>query len=116
MRAPRLLCVGSAGVLDLHAGGPPAWGQLWRALNDEGAELPVAPYRGRPIETPYWRSAPNPAYLEGESYAKFRDLTAKLRGEGHPRREEVSPDDSLTDRLTREAIWRFITPRWQRHL
>ncbi len=116
MRAPRLLCVASAVDLDFRYGCTPAWWQLWRALNDEGAELTVAPYRGRPIETPYWRSAPNPTYLEAESYAKLRSLTARVKGNGHPRREEHSPEDSLGDKLTRETIWRVVTPRWQRHL
>jgi spore maturation protein CgeB len=116
MRAPKLLCVASAVDLDFRYGCTPAWWQLWRALNDEGAELVVAPYRGRPIETPYWRSAPNPAYLEGESYAKVLALTAKMKGERHLRRAEHSPDDSLGDKVTREAIWRVVTPRWRRHV
>jgi spore maturation protein CgeB len=116
MRAPKLLCVASAVDLDFRYGCTPAWWQLWQALNDEGAELVVAPYRGRPIETPWWRSAPNPAYLEGESYARMRDMAARLKGDGHLRREEDSPEDSRGDRMTREAIWRFVTPRWRRHL
>ena len=100
MRAPKLLCVASAVDLDFRYGCTPAWWQLWQALNDEGAELVVAPYRGRPIETPWWRSAPNPAYLEGESYARVRGLAARLKGDGHLRRDEDSPDDSLGDRMT----------------
>ena len=115
MRAPRLLCVASAVDLDFRYGCTPAWWQLWRALNDEGAELTVTPYRGRPIETPWWRSAPNPAYYEGESYAKARDLVARVKGDTN-RRAEASPDDSLVDKLTRELVWRWVTPRWQRHL
>ncbi len=116
MRAPKLLCVASAVDLDFRYGCTPAWWQLWKGLHDEGAELVVAPYRGRPIETPWWRSAPNPAYREGESYAWARDLAARLKGDRYLRRAEDSPDDSLGDRLTREAIWRVVTPRWRRHL
>ena len=116
MRAPKLLCVASAVDLDFRYGCTPAWWQLWQALNEEGAELVVAPYRGRPIETPWWRSAPNPAYLEGESYARLRSMAARLKGDGHIRRVEDSPEDSVGDRMTREAIWRVVTPRWRRHL
>ena len=116
MRAPRLLCVASAVDLDFRYGCTPAWWQLWRALNDEGAELTVAPYRGRPIETPYWRSAPNPTYLEGESYAKARELAARLKGDASLRRDEIAPDDSVSDKVTRELVWRWVTPRWRRHL
>jgi hypothetical protein len=116
MRAPKLLCVASAVDLDFRYGCTPAWWQLWKGLHDEGVDLVVAPYRGRPVETPWWRTAPNPAYLEGESYAKARTLAARLKGDRYLRRVEDSPDDSFADRLTREAIWRFVTPRWQRHL
>ena len=71
----KILAVASAIDLDFRYGCTPAWWQLWRALNDEGAELTVAPYRGRPIETPYWRSAPNPTYLEGDEavFIRFMD-------------------------------------------
>jgi glycosyltransferase involved in cell wall biosynthesis len=116
MRAPKLLCVASAVDLDFRYGCTPAWWQLWKGLHDEGVDLVVAPYRGRPIETPWWRSAPNPAYLEAESYAKARGLLAWLKGDRYLRRIEDQPDDSLGDRVTREAIWRLITPRWRRHL
>src|SRR5215211_5695910 len=37
-------------------------------------------------------------------------------GDDSPRRAEESPEDSLGDRLTREVIWRWVTPRWRRHL
>ena len=116
MRAPRLLCVASAVDLDFRYGCTPAWWQLWKGLHDEGASLIVAPYRGRPIETPWWSAAPNPAYLEGESYALLRGGLARLRGDRHLRRAEDRPPDSLGDRLTRETIWRTVTPRWRRHL
>ena len=116
MRAPKLLCVASAVDLDFRYGCTPAWWQLWKGLHDEGAELVVAPYRGRPIETPWWRSAPNPAYREGESYARVRDLAARLKGDRYLRRAEEGPEDSLGDRITRETIWRVVTPRWRRHI
>jgi spore maturation protein CgeB len=116
VRAPKLLCVASAVDLDFRYGCTPAWWQLWKGLHDEGADLIVTPYRGRPVETPWWRTAPNPAYREGESYAAVRDLLARLRGDRYLRRAEESPEDSPLDRVTRETIWRLVTPRWRRHL
>jgi spore maturation protein CgeB len=116
VRAPKLLCVASAIDLDFRYGCTPAWWQLWKGLHEEGVDLVVTPYRGRPIESPWWRTAPNPAYREGESYARLRDLAARLKGDRYLRRAEDSPEESRADRLTREAIWRFVTPRWQRHL
>ncbi len=116
MRAPKLLCVASAVDLDFRYGCTPAWWQLWKGLHEEGADLLVAPYRGRPVETPWWRAAPNPAFLEGESYARLRGLAARLQGDHYLRRVEERPADSVADRLTRETIWRVVTPRWRRHL
>jgi hypothetical protein len=116
MRAPKLLCVASAVDLDFRYGCTPAWWQLWKGLHDQGVELVVAPYRGRPIETPWWRSAPNPAYVEGESYARARGLLASLKGDRLLRRVEDRPADSFGDRITRETIWKVVTPRWRRHL
>jgi Glycosyl transferases group 1 len=116
MRAPKLLCVASAVDLDHRYGCTPAWWQLWKGLSEEGVDVIVTPYRGRPIETPWWRTAPNPTYTEGESFARARDLLARAKGDSFLRRDEVSPDDSLGDRITRETIWRWVTPRWRRHL
>jgi spore maturation protein CgeB len=116
MRAPKLLCVASAVDLDFRYGCTPAWWQLWQALHAEGVDLVVAPYRGRPIETPWWRTAPNPTFLEGESYARARDAVARLKGDDLLRRAEDSPEDTVGDRVTRGAIWRLVTPRWRRHL
>ena len=39
-----------------------------------------------------------------------------MRGDTHLRRDEEEPRDARTDRLVRELIWRYVTPRWQRHV
>ena len=112
----RILAVASAIDLDFRYGCTPAWWQIWKALNEEGVDLVVAPYRGRPIESPWWRTAPNPTYVEGESFARARGALARLKGDALLRRAEESPEDGLGDRITREVIWRWVTPRWQKHL
>jgi Glycosyl transferases group 1 len=116
MRAPKILAVASAVDLDFRYGCTPAWWQLWKGLYEVGCDLIVTPYRGRPIETPWWRTAPNPAYVEGESFAKARDIAARLKGDRYLRRDEDSPDDTLADKAVRETIQRWVTPRWRRHL
>jgi glycosyl transferase family 1 len=116
VRAPKILIAASAVDLDFRYGCTPAWWQLWKGLYEEGADLVVAPYRGRPVESPWWRTAPNPTYREGESFARVRDLVARAKGDRYLRRAEESPDDALGDRMTRELIWRWVTPRWKRHL
>src|SRR5919202_547542 len=114
MRAPKILAVASAIDLDFRYGCTPAWWQLWKGLYEAGVDLVVTPYRGRPVESPWWRTYPNPTYREGEAYARARDTLARLRGDRYLRRAESEPGD--TDRLQRELIWRLITPRWRRHL
>jgi hypothetical protein len=114
VKAPKILAVASAIDLDFRYGCTPAWWQLWKGLYEVGVDLIVTPYRGRPIESPWWRTAPNPAYLEGESFARARDAWARLKGDRYLRRRESDPGD--TDKLVREVVWRWVTPRWQRHL
>jgi glycosyltransferase involved in cell wall biosynthesis len=114
VRQPRILAVASAVDLDFRYGCTPAWWQLWKGMCEAGADLIVTPYRGRPVESPWWRTAPNPCYREGEAYAAVRALAARLRGDTLPRRAEADPGD--TDRVARELIWRWVTPRWRRHL
>jgi glycosyltransferase involved in cell wall biosynthesis len=116
MRAPRILAVASAVDLDFRYGCTPAWWQLWKGLYEAGTDLVVTPYRGRPVEAPWWRVAPNPAYREGETYAALRRRLAGLKGDTHLRRAEEEPRETPLDRLTRETVWRVVTPRWRRHL
>src|SRR5438309_3322375 len=77
MRAPKILAVASAVDLDFRYGCTPAWWQLWKGMYEAGVDLIVTPYRGRPVESPWWRTAPNPAFVEGETYARVRDLAAR---------------------------------------
>jgi glycosyl transferase family 1 len=113
-RRPKLLIVASAIDLDFRYGCTPAWWQLWKGLYEAGCDLIVTPYRGRPVESPWWRTAPNPCYYEGETFARVRDAVARLKGDRYVRRAESEPGD--TDRFVRGLIWRWVTPRWRRHL
>src|SRR4029079_14838875 len=71
-------------------------------------------YRGRAVESPWWRTEPNPCYREAELFAAGRSALARLHGDRYLRRAERDPGD--TDHLVREVVWRWVTPRWQRHL
>ncbi len=116
MKAPKILAVASAVDLDFRYGCTPAWWQLWKGMYEVGVDLVVTPYRGRPVESPWWRTAPNPTYAEAESFAAARAGLARLKGDRYLRRAEDQPEDSALDRATRETIWRWVTPRWKRHL
>ena len=112
----KILALASAVDLDFRYGCTPAWWQLWKGLYEAGCDLIVTPYRGRPVESPWWRTEPNPCYREGETFARLRGLAARTRGDEYIRRGEDSPPDTLADRSIRELIWRWVTPRWRRHL
>lgn len=116
MKAPKVLAVASAIDLDFRYGCTPAWWQLWRALAESGVDLIVTPYRGRAVDSPWWRTVPNPLYREAELYAAGRGLAARARRQEFVRRSEHEPGDSALDRAVRETVWRYVTPRWRRHL
>ena len=59
---------------------------------------------------------PNPTWVEGESFAAVRGGLARLKGDRYLRRAEELPDETVFDKATRETIWRWVTPRWKRHL
>jgi hypothetical protein len=116
MKPPKILAVASAADLDFRYGCTPAWWQLWKGMAKAGIDLIVTPYRGRAIESPWWRTAPNPLYREAESFAAVRHLAARLKGDRYLRRAESSPEDTRVDKAVREVIWRYVTPRWQKHI
>ena len=116
MRAPKILAVVSAIDLDFRYGCTPAWWQLWKGLYEAGADLILTPYRGRALESPWWRVEQNPCYREGELFAALRAGAARLRGDTHLRRDEESPGESLSDRAARRLVEAWVTPRWRRHL
>jgi glycosyltransferase involved in cell wall biosynthesis len=116
VKGPKILAVASAVDLDFRYGCTPAWWQLWKGLYEAGVDLVVTPYRGRPVESPWWRTAENPCYREAELFAGARGLAARLKGDRYLRRAEDSPDETLADKATLEVIQRWVTPRWRKHL
>ena len=94
MRSPKILAAASAIDLDFRYGCTPAWWQLWKGMYEAGVDLVVTPYRGRPVESPWWRTAPNPTYREGESYQAVRDVLARVKGDRYLRRAEANPEES----------------------
>ena len=116
LRTPKILAVVSAVDLSFRYGCTPAWWQIWKGLYEAGVDLILTPYRGPAISSPWWRAEPNPCEREGEWFERARKAAARVRGDTHLRRAEENPEDSVGDRVVREVIWRYVTPRWQRHL
>ncbi|HMI99773.1 MAG TPA: glycosyltransferase [Gaiellaceae bacterium] len=115
MSPPRILAVASAVDLDFRYGCTPAWWQLWKGLYEAGCDLIVTPYRGRAVESPWWRTYPNPCYREGELFDASRRAVARIGGD-RARRIEDRPPDTGSDKAVRTVISRWVTPRWKRHL
>src|SRR2546421_6026360 len=116
IRTPKILAVVSAVDLTFRYGCTPAWWQIWKGMYEAGVDLILTPYRGPAIESPWWRAEPNPCEREGEWFDQARQWVARLRGDTHVRRAEDSPDVTTGERAARAAVWRYVTPRWQRHL
>jgi spore maturation protein CgeB len=112
----KILALASAIDLDFRYGCTPAWWQLWKGLYEAGADVIVTPYRGRAIDSPWWRTYENPCYREAELYAAARRAAAWLHADDHLRRKEEMPEATWADRMAGEVIRRWITPRWQRHV
>ncbi|HXY86493.1 MAG TPA: glycosyltransferase [Gaiellaceae bacterium] len=115
-RAPKILAVVSAVDLSFRYGCTPAWWQIWKGMYEAGVDLIITPYRGPAVASPWWRIEPNPCEREGELFERMRKVAARAHGDTHLRRSEERPVDSRGDRVVREVIWRYVTPRWRRHL
>ena len=85
-------------------------------MYEAGVDVIVTPYRGPSVQAPWWRSEDNPCELEGETFSKAREIAARMRRDTHIRREEEHPEDSAADRVTRQVIWNWVTPRWEKHI
>ena len=70
MKAPKILAVASAVDLDFRYGCTPAWWQLWKGLHEAGCDLIVTPYRGRAVESPWWRTEPNGVFHSTEKTSR----------------------------------------------
>src|SRR5689334_9804769 len=116
MKAPKILALASAIDLDFRYGCTPAWWQLWKGLAEGGVDLIVTPYRGRPVESPWWRTVPNPLYREAEAFAAARRGAGRLQRKRGRSRSEDTPDETGADRIVREVVGWTVTPRWRRHL
>lgn len=113
VRAPSILAVASAVDLRFRYGCTPVWWQLWKALALLGVDVLVTPYRGRPVESPWWRVAGNPCYREGELFQLARSAAGRARRSARP---EADPPETAADRAVRRIVRQAVTPRWRRHL
>ncbi len=106
----------------------PAWWQLMKGLYEIGVEVIATPYQGPAIESLWWRAAPNPAQIYGDTFKFARDSLRKIMPlsvgarhvvplqNTHTDRGNDPDDESSMDRLTRRAAQTLIAPLWLKHL
>src|SRR5919106_4358727 len=102
MNAPKILAVVSATDMAIPYGGTPANWQLWKGMYEAGVDLILTPYRGRAIESPWWRTYSNTCYWEGQLFAAARTAAARVQGPRHVRRaEDGTPRRGVGDEAMR---------------
>lgn len=94
----------------------PAWWQLLKGLYELEAEVIAAPYQGLPVESLWWRTAPNPARLQGDIFKAARELSRALMPARNPGSENLTSGESLGDRAVRQVANALIAPLWKRQL
>lgn len=99
----KILCLCSCIDLRLGYGCTPAWWQLFKALHHEGHDVIVSPYQGAAVESPWWRTYPNPCELEGRAFAAAKSLL----GDG-----AVSLNEGVGGKLAKNLIESWVRPRW----
>ena len=115
----KLLFVVSSLDLTQPFSATPAWWQLLKGLYEIGVEVIATPYQGPAIETLWWRAAPNPAKLYGDTFKIARDTVRNLAtnpSDSAPVNDQSVQTESSTERLTRRAAQTLIAPLWLRHL
>src|SRR6266571_1817957 len=92
----------------------PAWWQLLKSLYEVDVEVVATPYQGPAIESLWWRAEPNPAKLHGDLFKLSRDTLKRFIVRDGA--NQVSSQESLSDKLVRRTARTLVAPIWQRHL
>ena len=92
--------------LSYKLGCTPSWWQLLKALYEVGNEVIAIPYLGDLVESPWWRTYPNPCSDE----SSFLQLVRRVR-----RRAQAVPDRSIPAPVS-VLIDRHVKRKWENHL
>ncbi len=104
----KILALVSTLDLKFRLGCTPAWWQLFKALHETGNEVIVTPYLGKPVESLWWRTYPNPCSWESTTFNSYLERRKK-GGKSPSKRSVLSP---IFDSL----IKYHIRPKWEKHL
>lgn len=106
--AIKILAICAALDLGEATGSTPAWWQLFKGMSELGAEVIVVPYRGRNLDSLWWKSYPNPTYYQGKM--AYRVIAAMSHFAGSDGK------NGLTKRLLPSLARKLTKPRWERHV
>lgn len=111
----KILVICSTLDLKYRLGCTPSWWQLLKALHETGNEVIAVPYLGDPVDSPWWRTYPNPCSEESKLYNRFlklynRFLDHKKRCGKLPRYNEKP--NPLLNLLAEYHVHR----RWEKHI
>lgn len=104
----KILIVCSAIDLKYRLGCTPSWWQLIKALHETGNEPIVVPCLGDSIESPWWRTYPNPCKYESKLLNMYLDIKKKTVGLSSTNRSDTSIINIVGERLARDK-WKERT-------
>ena len=103
----KLLAITSALDLRLNFGATSAWWQLFKGLYEIGVDVVAVPYAGDAIESPWWRTYPNPCLKESRAFLAAKVFANRVLG---------PKPGSGSGKLAKELVRRCVRPRWQQHI
>lgn len=112
----KILAIPSCLDLKLIYGIIPAWWQILKGLYEEGVEVIAIPYRGRAVETLWWRTYENPCKNEGDLFVKFKDLTDKFKKTKQFKKDAQSEELQLGEKAMLKMVHNLILPRWKKQV
>ena len=98
----KILIVCSAIDLKYRLGCTPSWWQLIKALHENGDEPVVIPCLGDSIESPWWRTYPNPCNYGSKILNLFLDMKKKTIGLNSKGGKATSITNILGGKLARD--------------
>ena len=103
----KILAITSALDLRLSFGATSAWWQLFKGLYEIGVDIVATPYAGDAVESPWWRSYPNPCLHESQLFLAAKSAVNRML---RPR------PGGGSGKLAQALVRHRIRPTWRRHI
>ena len=104
----KILVICSTLDLKYKLGCTPSWWQLLKALHEIGNEVIAVPYLGDPVDSPWWRTYPNPCSEESKLYNRFLDRKKRCG--------TLSDYNEKPSRVLNLLAEYHVRRRWEKHI